>query len=640
MHKYIRLAALIFIDAVLVTLSVFIAYLLRFDFSIKDQYRDTLPYVFTLFGLLSIGSFYLFKIYRRIWQYASLDDLLAIIKGSSLSVVAAFLIHREVIYPYYSETIVPRSIYPLTLIISFLAVGGSRLIWRLLRDSYGKITPHHRKVLIIGAGEAGVMVVKEIRRAGSIQYPVAYVDDNKHKQHYEVMGIPVAGTREDIPSVVRKYKIDDIIVAIPTASHTEISDIIKRCKLTGCQIKIVPRMNDLINGNITVNMIRDVSVEDLLGREPVKVDMDEITNYVKDQVVLITGAGGSIGSEICRQVAAVQPKQLLILGHGENSIYEIEMELRKTYPSLKLEPIIADVQASERIQQVFRQYRPQVVFHAAAHKHVPLMEANPQEAIKNNVFGTRNVAECAHAFGAKRFVLISTDKAVNPTSVMGATKRIAEMILQNINAKSNTIYTAVRFGNVLGSRGSVIPVFKKQIAEGGPVTVTHPEMIRYFMTIPEAVQLVIQAGSLATGGEVFILDMGQPVKIAELASDLIRLSGLEPGKDIQIAYTGLRPGEKLFEEILTSEEGASATKHDRIFVSKQPVVANDILQVKLKEFEKQTLQEAGNPVVIKRLLKQLVPSYKLQEDEPSDQAEDVSEQIRATLEMVASLENK
>mgnify|MGYP001179522010 FL=1 len=640
MHKYVRLIALLAIDAILVVFSVYVSYLLRFDFTLRQDFRDTLPYVFSLFVFLNLCSFYLFKMYKRIWQYASVGDLFAIVKGALVGTCASFLAHHEFIHYYYAEITVPRSIYPLTLIISFITVGGSRIIWRLLRDSYGRLTPHHRRALIIGAGEAGVMVVKELRRAGSVQYPVAFVDDNIQKQDYEVMGIPVAGTREEIPNVVKKYKIDEIIVAIPTASHAEISNIIKRCKETGCQIKIVPRMNDLINGNITVNMIRDVSVEDLLGREPVKVDMDEITSYVKNQVVLITGAGGSIGSEICRQVAAVKPKRLLILGHGENSIYEIEMELRKSYPSLELVPIIADVQAIERIEQVFRQYRPQVVFHAAAHKHVPLMEANPHEAIKNNVFGTRNVAECAHAFGTKRFVLISTDKAVNPTSVMGATKRIAEMILQNINAKSSTIFTAVRFGNVLGSRGSVIPVFKKQISEGGPVTVTHPEMIRYFMTIPEAVQLVIQAGSLATGGEVFILDMGQPVKIAELANDLIRLSGLEPGKDIQIAYTGLRPGEKLFEEILTSEEGASATKHDRIFVSKQPVVSNDILQGKLKEFEKQTLQEPGDPKVIKRMLKHLVPTYKLLEDNQQVQDEDVSEQIRATLEMVASLENK
>ncbi|WP_027087191.1 polysaccharide biosynthesis protein [Cohnella panacarvi] len=640
MNKYVRLIALLLIDAILVTTSVYTAYLLRFDFAIRQEFIDTLPYVFALFVILNLFSFYIFKIYKRIWQYASMGDLLAIIKGALLSGSASFFVHHLLVKQYYSDIVVPRSIYPLTFIIIFLTVGGSRIVWRLLRDSYGKIMPHHRRALIVGAGEAGVMVVKELRRAGSVLYPVAFIDDNKQKQNYEVIGIPVAGTREEIPHAVKKYKIDEIIVAIPTASHADISDIIKRCKEIGRQIKIIPRMNDLINGKITINMLREVSVEDLLGREPVKVDMDEITSYLKGQVVLVTGAGGSIGSEICRQVAAVKPKSLLILGHGENSIYEIEMELRRTYPSLNLHPIIADVQARGRIAEVFRQYQPQVVFHAAAHKHVPLMESNPQEAIKNNVFGTKNVAECAHAFGAKRFVLISTDKAVNPTSVMGATKRIAEMILQNTNSSSSTIFTAVRFGNVLGSRGSVIPVFKKQIAEGGPVTVTHPEMIRYFMTIPEAVQLVIQAGSLATGGEVFILDMGRPVKIAELASDLIRLSGLEPGKDIQIIYTGLRPGEKLFEEILTNEEGASATKHDRIYVSRPSDVDNDKLLNELNEMEKHLLQDINDRSLIKRHLERLVSTYKSNEINDTFDKEIVDEQIKASLELVAAIEHK
>jgi len=641
MYKYIRLATLLIIDAFLLVLSVYVAYLLRFDFAINSEFLRTFPYVFAMFVFLILTSFYLFRIYKRIWQYASAGDLLAIIKGAFLGTGAFFLIHHGIIHNYYPDIIVPRSIYPLTLIIGFLTVAGSRFVWRLLRDSYGKMMPHHRKALIVGAGEAGVMVVKEIRRMNSIQYPVAFIDDNVQKQNYEVMGIPVVGTRHDIPQVVKKFKIDEIIVAIPTASRTEISEIINLCKETGCQIKIVPRVKDLINGNITVNMIRDVSVEDLLGREPVKVDFEELTGYLEGQVVLITGAGGSIGSEICRQVAAILPKQLLILGHGENSIYEIENELRKAYPSLALEPIIADVQEKMRIEQVFREYQPQVVFHAAAHKHVPLMECNPYEAVKNNVFGTRNVAECAHAFGAKRFVLISTDKAVNPTSVMGATKRIAEMILQSINANSNTIFTAVRFGNVLGSRGSVIPVFKRQIEEGGPVTVTHPDMIRYFMTIPEAVQLVIQAGSLATGGEIFILDMGQPVKIAELARDLVRLSGLEPGKDIQIVYTGLRPGEKLFEEILTSEEGATTTKHDRIFVSRPSDISYEELRAGLEEFERVSLwYDSSDQIKVKRMLKQMVPTYKLHENNQSFDKATVNEQIRATLEMVAALENK
>jgi FlaA1/EpsC-like NDP-sugar epimerase len=491
--------------------------------------------------------------------------------------------------------------------------------------------PYHRKALIVGAGEAGVMVVKELRRTKSEQYPVVFIDDNPQKQNFEVLGIPVVGKRCDIPKVVKQYHIDDIIVAIPTASRSDIAEIISICKETGCQIKMVPRMNDLINGKITFNMIREVSVEDLLGRDPVKVDMDEITGYLADQVVLVTGAGGSIGSEICRQVAQVNPRQLIILGHGENSIYEIEHELRKSFPALNLESIIADIQDRRSIEDVFLNYKPQVVFHAAAHKHVPLMEKNPIEAVKNNVFGTKNVAECAHEAGVKRFVLISTDKAVNPTSVMGATKRIAEMILRELSLRSQTKFSAVRFGNVLGSRGSVIPLFKKQIESGGPVTVTHPEMVRYFMTIPEAVQLVIQAGSIAAGGEIFILDMGKPVKISDLAKDLIRLSGLEPDKDIQIVYTGMRPGEKLFEEILSKEEGAAATKYDRIFIGKPAEEEQDLDRL-IEEFKLTT-----TPDEVRRHIKRLVPSYAWHEEKEKLDKEQVNELLRASLEVVATL---
>ncbi|WP_276353544.1 polysaccharide biosynthesis protein [Cohnella caldifontis] len=641
MFNRIRLGLLLAVDALLIILSVYIAYLLRFDFSIKSQFIKTFSYVFPVSATLLLTSFFIFRIYKRIWQYASLGDLIAILKGAFVGTGAFFLLHHLVIHHYYPHLVVPRSIYPLTLIVCFLTVGGSRAVWRLIRDRYGRMMPYHRKALVVGAGEVGVMIVKEMRQVRSELYPVAFIDDNVRKQSYEVMGIPVVGTRYDIPSVVKRFKIDDIIVAIPTASRTDVAEIINLCKETGCQIKIVPRMNDLINGKVTINMIRDVSVEDLLGRDPVKVEFDEISKYLRGRVILVTGAGGSIGSEICRQVAAINPMRLILLGHGENSIYEIELELRKSFPSLEITTIIADVQERPRMEQVFGLYRPEVVFHAAAHKHVPLMENNPFEAIKNNVFGTRNVAECAHAYGAKRFVLISTDKAVNPTSVMGATKRIAEMILQTLNGKSDTIFAAVRFGNVLGSRGSVIPVFKKQIEDGGPVTVTHPDMVRYFMTIPEAVQLVIQAGSLATGGEIFILDMGKPVKIADLAKDLIRLSGLEPDKDIQIVYTGLRPGEKLFEEILTSEEGAATTKHDRIYVSRSLEISNLEFEQAVTEFDRIHREELPiDSDQIRSLLKKVVPTYRWQMSNTSFDQTTVSEQIRASLELVAALENK
>lgn len=634
MSKTTRIVLLTSIDILLVAFSVLFSYLLRFDFHIPESFLKTLRYVIPLYVLLIIIGFNLFKIYKRIWQYASVGDLISIFKGVAIGTIAFFLIQQLIINYLYSELIVPRSIYLLTTIIAFFVVGGSRFLWRLTRDNYRKLQPDHRRALIVGAGEAGILVVKELKHSKSDYYPVAFIDDDLQKQNYEIVGVPVVGTRHDIVQAVEDYNIDDIIIAMPSASRVEISKILNICKETNKQIKIIPRVNDLIDGKVTVKMIRDVSVEDLLGREPVKVNMDEITGYLKDKVVLVTGAGGSIGSEISRQVAAVTPKELLLLGHGENSIYDIELELRRKYPDLSIHPIIADIQDQERILQVFQSFQPQVVFHAAAHKHVPLMEANPHEAIKNNVFGTQNVATAASQYGAERFVLISTDKAVNPTSVMGVTKRIAELIVQSLNGKSNTIFTAVRFGNVLGSRGSVIPVFKKQIELGGPVTVTHPDMVRYFMTIPEAVQLVIQAGAFAEGGEVFILDMGKPVKIADLARDLIKLSGLTPDKDIQVVYTGIRPGEKLFEEIMSKEEGATATKHDRIFVGRPLGQSAEKLHQLLVEL--QTLQDAN---AIRMKLKEIVPTYQIAGEDATDHHR-AKELLQASLELVAAVERK
>jgi FlaA1/EpsC-like NDP-sugar epimerase len=637
MNKYIRLCALLVCDALLVAASVYLSYLLRFDFSIKPRFVESFPYVMSMYIILILGSFYGFKIYKRIWQYASVGDLIAIIKGAFVGSITFFLIHQIIFQFELVSWLIPRSIYLLTTMICFLAVGGSRFLWRLFMDNYIKIQPHHRRALIVGAGEVGVMVVRELKHSHSFDlYPVAFIDDDIQKQKYEVLGIPVVGTRDDIHDAVKRYKIDDIIVAIPTASKLDVSEVINLCKNTGCQIKIVPRMNDLINGKLSLNMIRDVSVEDLLGREPVHVDLSGIADYLADKVVLITGAGGSIGSELCRQVVEFNPRTLLLLGHGENSIYDIEFELKKNYPGITVIPIIADIQDIERMKSVFAQYKPEVVYHAAAHKHVPLMECNPLEAIKNNVLGTKNVVDCAHEFKSERFVMISTDKAVNPTNVMGATKRMAEMIVVSKNQISETCYSAVRFGNVLGSRGSVIPMFKKQIAEGGPVTVTHPDMIRYFMTIPEAVQLVIQAGALSKGGEIFVLDMNKPIKIADLAHDLIRLSGLEPGTDINVVYTGIRPGEKLFEEILTSEESTGGTKHERIYIGKAEIVPNKIIEDLVSGVK--LINNKSNPDVIKKMLKHWVPTYKYGENNdelPKEQREEV---IRASIEMVAALD--
>lgn len=441
---------------------------------------------------------------------------------------------------------------------------------RIGMDTYRKKGTGDIKVLIIGAGNCGTMVAKEIKQCKYINnsYPIGFIDDDIQKRNSRVVGLQVLGNRNAIKDVVKHYEVNHIIIAMPSASRKIIAEIVNICKETSCELKLVPNLNDIIQGKVAVSQVRNVEVEDLLGRTPISIDLEGIANYVEDKVVLVTGAGGSIGSELCRQIAPFKPRILILLGHGENSIYHIDMELGKRFPTLNRVPVIADVKNREDIMAVFNKYKPQVVFHAAAYKHVPLMEQNPQQAVMNNIFGTKHVAEVSDLYNVERFVLISTDKAVNPTSVMGASKRVAEIIVQTVSIESTTRFSAVRFGNVLGSRGSVIPKFKTQIAEGGPVTVTHPDMIRYFMTIPEASQLVVQAGAFTKRGEIFILDMDKPVSIYQLAKDLIRLSGLEPNVDIDIQFTGLRPGEKLFEELLTDEEGLSATKNNRIFIGK------------------------------------------------------------------------
>lgn len=606
-----RIILLALVDIIIISIAVILAYLLRFDFKIRLEYFKYIPYVIAMNSLLILLFFARFKVYKRVWQYASIGELITIVKGITLAEGIFFLFHTY-IQSNNPGFIVPRSIYIISWLLIVFGIGGSRLLWRIYRDSYLKIQSYHKRALIVGAGDAGALVVKELKHSQDTElYPVAFIDDDPTKQYLEILGLPIVGTREDIPLVVSKYKIDEIIIAIPSAKKSIISDVINICKTTKANIKILPRVTDIVHGKVSLNRIRDVNVEDLLGREPVEVDISEITDYLNNQVVLVTGAGGSIGSELVRQIAPFAPKKLLLLGHGENSIYEIELELRNNYPDLEIATIIADVQDRKRIEYIFKEYKPNVVFHVAAHKHVPLMEENPSEAIKNNVFGTRNVAECADKYGSSHFVMISTDKAVNPTSVMGTTKRIAEMVVQDLNLRSATKFVAVRFGNVLGSRGSVIPVFKEQIKRGGPVTVTHPEMVRYFMTIPEAVQLVIQAGAFAEGGETFILDMGKPVKIDDLARDLIRLSGFEPDKDIDIIYSGIRPGEKLFEEILTAEEGTTATKHDRIYISKPIDISNDRFSTLLGKLEEMIYirEQLPTSVEIKEVLSLIVPSY-------------------------------
>ncbi|TMV47495.1 polysaccharide biosynthesis protein [Paenibacillus mesophilus] len=596
-----RLSALLVTDTAFVVVSVLTSYLLHYNWIVAERLFEWTVYTVVSVIVCTLGLAY-FKLYNRVWQYASVGELLTVIKAVSISCMISYGISIAVIGEIIPAALLVRHFETLLLL-----VGGSRFAWRVYRDSRLRKKSAQRRALIIGAGDCGTLVAKELKSDYNTRIdPVAFIDDDVNKNRLQVLGIPIFGGREKIPEAVEQLQIDDIIIAVPSVSKKETSKIIEVCKSTKAQLKIIPRIGDLVSGNVTVKEIRNVEVEDLLGREAIHIDLKVIANYVTNKTVLVTGAGGSIGSELCRQLARFKPKLLLLLGQGENSIYAIEMELRRTFPEQQIDTLIANVQDRERIDAVFAQFKPQVVFHAAAHKHVPLMERNPAEAIKNNVFGTKNVADSADKYEAERFVLISTDKAVNPTSVMGTTKRIAEMYIQSLKTSSRTKFAAVRFGNVLGSRGSVIPKFKEQIMAGGPVTVTHPDMIRYFMTIPEAVQLVIQAGAIVDGGEVFILDMGEPVKILDLAKDLIRLSGFEPNVDIEITYTGIRPGEKLYEELLTSEEGLTSTKHNRIYIGKPASIERALFETELARLYKVIGREAAE---VKDTLRMVVPSY-------------------------------
>jgi FlaA1/EpsC-like NDP-sugar epimerase len=491
-------------------------------------------------------------------------------------------------------------------------LGGIRFLYRVISNNKKNVRSSLEKVnlLIIGAGDAGVLLMKEINKHKELDYYniVGFMDDNDNKKGKLINGVKVLGGREDIIKVCSEKKVQEIIISIPSADLQTKTDIINICKNTECKLKTVPGIYEIIDGTVSINQIRDVNIEDLLGREPIKLNNENINKYIKDKVVLVTGGGGSIGSELCRQISKFKPSKLLILDIYENNAYELQREMQHEYPNLDFEVIIASVRDLRRMREIFSKYRPYVVFHAAAHKHVPLMENNPCEAIKNNVFGTFNAASCSHEFGAEKFVLISTDKAVNPTNIMGATKRFCEMIIQSFDTISDTEYVAVRFGNVLGSNGSVIPIFKKQIAHGGPVTVTHPEINRFFMTIPEASQLVIQAGAMAKGGEIFVLDMGKPVKIVDLAKDLIKLSGFTPEVDIKIEFTGLRPGEKLYEELLMDEVALTSTEHKKIFVEAPRDINLSFIQNSIDEFK--VALNKGDSKKIFRLMEKKVPTYK------------------------------
>ncbi|RAP77476.1 polysaccharide biosynthesis protein [Paenibacillus montanisoli] len=605
-----------FVDLIMVWVSLYLAYALHFEGNIPDEYGSQYFIYSGSATIISIACMYLFKQYKQVWLYASVSEMLSVLRTILLSCTLSYLTIQLI-----SDQSIPTYVLINNFETLLFLTIGSRLAWRVAKTFYIRKQHEQKTALIIGAGDCGRLIAKEMQfsRTCSLR-PVGFIDDNILKRNLFISGLPVLGSREDIPRVVERFSVDEIIIALPSLSRKETAEIIDVCKSTRAKLKIIPRITDLIHGRVTIQEMREVSVEDLLGRDPVAVDLQGIANYVEGQTVLVTGAGGSIGSELCRQISPFSPKTLLLLGHGENSIYTIEMELRKSFPHLHLETVIADIKDTNRMDEVFRQHRPQVVFHAGAHKHVPLMEKNSAEAVKNNVFGTKNLAECADKYGVDRFVLISSDKAVNPTNVMGTTKRIAEMVIQSLNKNSKTKFAAVRFGNVLGSRGSVIPRFKEQIAQGGPVTVTHPEMVRYFMTIPEAVQLVIQAGALAEGGETFILDMGKPVKIVDLAKDLIRLSGFEPNIDIEITYSGIRPGEKMYEELLTDEEGLTSTKHDRIFIGRSSSMNRTELEFELRRLER-VVGEGDSAV--REMLKHLVPSYQtsgtVEEPAKSDQ---------------------
>ena len=507
----------------------------------------------------------------------------------------------------------PISTVFLYLVILLMLVGGARFGYRFLR-LYA--TRHHllgrgehieSRVMIIGAGSAGEKILRETLVTPKINKEVVcFIDDDLSKKGRRIHNVPVVEGRNEILQQAEKYHVDEIYIALPSIDDKEVSEILNICKETKCKLKKLPGIYQFLNDEITLEKLKDVEVQDLLGRDPIKVNLEEIMGYVQDKVVMVTGGGGSIGSELCRQIAKSHPKQLIIVDIYENNAYEIQQELIRKYPQLNLVVLIASVRNTERIDAIFEKYRPNIVYHAAAHKHVPLMEVSPNEAIKNNVFGTYRTAQAADKYGVEKFVLISTDKAVNPTNVMGASKRMCEMVIQMMNRQSKTNFVAVRFGNVLGSNGSVIPLFKKQIAEGGPVTVTDPNIIRYFMTIPEAVSLVLQAGAYARGGEIFVLDMGEPVKIVDLATNLIKLSGYKPGEDIEIKFTGLRPGEKMYEELLMSEEGLKKTANKMIYIGKPIEFDDDVFKKQLDKIYKDAYDETDN---IREDIKEIVPTY-------------------------------
>lgn len=594
-------------DTFLLNACVYLSLIMRFDVgivSIEPQYisnyvENVLPYT-----IMSLLIFWLFRLYHSLWQYASIAEVYRIAEACIIVELVHFLSNKIM------GNMLPRSCYFNAAIYLIIAICASRFMYRMIRtvlNKYRNIKTSNN-VMIIGAGEATNVIMREIQNSSYLANSniACIIDDDRRKVGKYIRGVKVIGTRDKIKEAAKLYDIDEIIFAIPSASNEVKRDILNICKETDCTLKILPGVYQMVDGEINVNSIRNVDVLDLLGRDPIEVDIESIMGYVKDKVIMVTGGGGSIGSELCRQLVSHKPKQLIIFDIYENNAYDIQQELKINYPDANVVTLIGSIRNVSRLESVFAQYKPDIVYHAAAHKHVPLMEVSPDEAVKNNVVGTWNVARMADKYGVKKFVMISTDKAVNPTNVMGATKRICEMIVQTYNEISKTDFVAVRFGNVLGSNGSVIPLFKRQIEAGGPVTVTDPNIIRYFMTIPEAVSLVLQAGAYAKGGEIFILDMGEPVKIDDLAKNLIRLSGYTLGVDMEIKYTGLRPGEKLYEELLMKEEGLQETDNKLIHIGKPIEFDKENFFDNLEKLKEEAYSETGN---IREYLKKVVDTY-------------------------------
>lgn len=563
MNRRLRFISMMALDVILINLAVYIMLLLRFDGNISKTFVHNFLLNMPLFSLVTLGFLISLKLYHRVWEYASIGEMMAIVRAITYSMAVVVLITFTFRLPS-----LPRSVYIGSWCLMVMIIGASRVWWRVFRDLYiNRNETNLRRVMVVGGGAAGAILINEIKNSPQYRLKVVgIVDDDPAKQKMILQGVPILGSTKSIEYLAREYEVDEIIIAMPSVSGEETRPILEQCYKTKARVRILPGVYQ--SSDSLVKNIRDVAMEDLLRRQPITGDLEAIAGYIRGKSVLVTGGGGSIGSELCRQLIEFDPAKLIILDYSENNLFDIEVELRAANPG-RIWTELVDVKCLEKIQEVFRFHKPQVVFHAAAFKHVPMMQRHPDEALNNNVMGTRNVASMADKYKAETFIFISTDKAVNPTSIMGASKRISELVVKDIGQNSKTRFASVRFGNVLGSRGSVIPTFMKQIQNGGPVTVTHPDMTRYFMTIPEAVQLVIQAGAMAQGGETFVLDMGEPVKIDDLARDLIRLSGFQPDEDISVVYTGIRPGEKLYEELFTGQEEIAATMHRRIFISKR-----------------------------------------------------------------------